>query len=86
MRWSCISVWGGSSHKVRRRSSVYCLPCLGIFIGTEYRERAYSCMRMRGFTGVLLRPAGLLQRKDIFHDSESQPTLFMTLRANLHFS
>jgi hypothetical protein len=26
------------------------------------------------------------KRKDIFHDSESQPTLFMTLRANLHFS
>jgi hypothetical protein len=45
-----------------------------------YSYRPYSCTSTG--TGTVPNRG----RKDIFHDSDSQPTLFMTLRANLHFS
>jgi hypothetical protein len=58
-------------------------------LGLRCRLQAFSDFRPAGCWLLLLAaaaPASLTWRKDIFHDSESQPTLFMTLRANLHFS
>jgi hypothetical protein len=46
-----LEVSAGSSSSRQQAAAVAAL---------DWREKAYSCMRMRGFTGVLLRPAGLL--------------------------